>query len=515
MDTKSKKSRPFAAWLSFFAAVSILFTLFIACVSAVVWADGDYSILKAPFQSYKNSMMFKEQTANYFEELFDRVQRMPEIGQETDVYPLDREGENVKFLAAKNQVITNMKGGLSFTMNGMPVSPVGYEYFWYFDGNKVWVVDHGQTVDTRRLDSGYRRLINPSKMFWYSDAEMSGTRVFLAVKDNLEKNPYEQSTYYWDQQMLPVIGGICVGFAVLALLLLIYAFLKRQEKRYFERRLSSWSGSLLLELKLIISVMVLTLSVRVADSGNQFDFYGWFLLIPCWWFYLMLIDLIHNRKRFFTNNLINWLFKRYRKIENMYPWQKNLLMRAYLLVAAEAILAPISVVILLNGGDGGFFVAFLIAIFGVYLIYRYLRRFNRTIQDYGKLTDQIEIMKNGDMTTRLNLNPDADMYAAAQNLNSVQEGMSIAVAERIRSERMKMELITNVSHDLKTPLTSIISYVDLLNREDNLSDQVKDYVQILAQKSDRLNNLIQDLFDLSKASSENMSLDMERLDLAR
>ena len=80
---------------------------------------------------------------------------------------------------------------------------------------------------------------------------------------------------------------------------------------------------------------------------------------------------------------------------------------------------------------------------------------------------------------------------------------------------MKVELITNVSHDLKTPLTSIISYVDLLQKEEDLPEHVSDYIKILAQKSERLKNLIQDLFDLSKASSDNLNLDMEQIDLAR
>jgi len=107
------------------------------------------------------------------------------------------------------------------------------------------------------------------------------------------------------------------------------------------------------------------------------------------------------------------------------------------------------------------------------------------------------------------------MYQTAINLNSIQEGMSNAVEEKMKSERMKVELITNVSHDLKTPLTSIISYIDLLAKEEGLPEHVNDYISILAQKSERLKNLIQDLFDLSKASSDSMALDLEKLDLAR
>lgn len=119
------------------------------------------------------------------------------------------------------------------------------------------------------------------------------------------------------------------------------------------------------------------------------------------------------------------------------------------------------------------------------------------------------------MQTKLEVAADADIYPAAQNLNSIQEGMETAVTEMMKSERMKIDLITNVSHDLKTPLTSIISYIDLLNKEEELPEHVNDYITILTQKSEHLKNLIQDLFDLSKASSNNLALDMEKIDLAR
>jgi len=241
------------------------------------------------------------------------------------------------------------------------------------------------------------------------------------------------------------------------------------------------------------------------------------MIIACfWWFYLILIDLIVNGKNFFTHNAINSLLTRYRKYEKGYPWQKLMLKRAYMLVGVEAVLALISVIFVLTGSSGGtLLLAFLIAGAGIYLIYRYLKRYTETVSDLGKLMDHIELIKNGDMSTRLEVTEDADIYPAVQNLNYIQEGMGIAVAEKMKSERMKIDLITNVSHDLKTPLTSIISYVDLLNKEDGLPEHINDYIGILAQKSEHLKNLIQDLFDLSKASSNNLALDMEKIDLAR
>jgi signal transduction histidine kinase len=98
--------------------------------------------------------------------------------------------------------------------------------------------------------------------------------------------------------------------------------------------------------------------------------------------------------------------------------------------------------------------------------------------------------------------------------DEINKGFNESLEEQMKSERMKIALVTNVSHDLKTPLTSIISYVDLLSKED-LSDTARDYVKILADKSDRLKNIVSDLFDLAKSTSGNMPLDMESIDIKK
>ena len=80
---------------------------------------------------------------------------------------------------------------------------------------------------------------------------------------------------------------------------------------------------------------------------------------------------------------------------------------------------------------------------------------------------------------------------------------------------MKIDLITNVSHDIRTPLTSIIGYVELLKEEEGLPEHVKEYVHVLDEKSQRLRSMVEDVFDMSKATSGNMKLNMETLDFAR
>ena len=99
------------------------------------------------------------------------------------------------------------------------------------------------------------------------------------------------------------------------------------------------------------------------------------------------------------------------------------------------------------------------------------------------------------------------------DLNAVSVGMSRAVNERMKSERFKTELITNVSHDLKTPLTSIVSYVDLLKKEPIESEQAQEYIEVLDRQSQKLKKLTTDLVDASKASSGVLPVNLEKIDL--
>lgn len=98
-------------------------------------------------------------------------------------------------------------------------------------------------------------------------------------------------------------------------------------------------------------------------------------------------------------------------------------------------------------------------------------------------------------------------------VNNLGDGISAAVDEKLKSERLKTELIANVSHDIKTPLTSIINYVDLLKKENIKNERVEDYLEVLSNKSWRLKTLIEDLVEASKASSGTITLNLESLNL--
>lgn len=104
------------------------------------------------------------------------------------------------------------------------------------------------------------------------------------------------------------------------------------------------------------------------------------------------------------------------------------------------------------------------------------------------------------------------LRAHGEDLNRIGEGVSAAVAEKMKSERFKTELITNVSHDIKTPLTSIINYVDLLEKEEPENEKTKEYLEVLERQSARLKKLIEDLIEASKASTGNLPVSLEKLE---
>ena len=101
-----------------------------------------------------------------------------------------------------------------------------------------------------------------------------------------------------------------------------------------------------------------------------------------------------------------------------------------------------------------------------------------------------------------------DLKQHGEDLNSIAKGMAIAVEDRMKSERMKTELITNVSHDIKTPLTSIINYADLISKEKGLNKKAKEYAEVLVKQSERLKRLLEDLVEASKASTGNLEVEM-------
>ena len=135
-------------------------------------------------------------------------------------------------------------------------------------------------------------------------------------------------------------------------------------------------------------------------------------------------------------------------------------------------------------------------------------------KDLDEIKKGISEVRNGNVAYKIPEVRCQDLKALAANVNDIAQGLDESVSAKVKAERLKTELITNVSHDLKTPITSIISYTELLSKVEGLPEEAKDYVAVIAKKSDRLNKLTQDLFDISKVQSGNDDVILEKLDVS-
>ena len=210
-------------------------------------------------------------------------------------------------------------------------------------------------------------------------------------------------------------------------------------------------------------------------------------------------------KSFLTYKIIRWIVNKIRKVINAFQEKtsENRKLFWYYIgfLAVSVMLISLSVT--------GIAVILLIA-FWVWVYYK-LKEY---IIKQEKIKNALKSIYEG--KTDIKLEPGelkGVLKEMAIYVNDIAGGFSNAIQESLKSERLKTELITNVSHDIKTPLTSIINYVDLLKKEDIKDEKVKEYIDILEQKSQRLKKLIEDLVEASKVSSGNVKLNIEAISI--
>lgn len=192
--------------------------------------------------------------------------------------------------------------------------------------------------------------------------------------------------------------------------------------------------------------------------------------------------------------------------------KKSILWKALLFFGVNGILLLIGAISITNSDGSVFFILFLLPaiIFNV----AFLAKTFTTIKNLDKIFAEIRKGAQGDFNFSLDYsNMKEPVRGFARDVENMQQGLKIAVEEAIKGERMKTELITNVSHDLKTPLTSIINYVDLLGRCDITDETAKEYIGVLSDKSAKLKKLIEDLVEASKASTGNVKINKIKMNL--
>ena len=159
---------------------------------------------------------------------------------------------------------------------------------------------------------------------------------------------------------------------------------------------------------------------------------------------------------------------------------------------------------------GAFLVITFISVILALILLSIIKKRTKAIQT---IADTLSKMANNEITSEIYVKGNGLIANIAKDVNAVREGFAISNQKQSNSERLKTELITNVSHDLRTPLTSVLNYVDLAKRSDITEEERQEYLQIIDNKSKRLKVLIDDLFEASKMASGAVELNKEQVDL--
>ncbi len=233
---------------------------------------------------------------------------------------------------------------------------------------------------------------------------------------------------------------------------------------------------------------------------------GW--LVFCVWLFMGLAARF--RSGTFLKYCLTWMILRL--IGKICRWWWQIYHKAGFLWRSLIAIVVVSFVLLIS-----LILAFsndaILLLFFIYFVL--VSVFSVACANLAKLKKAIERLAAGDYTTKVStVGMLFDFRRAAQNINKTGDGMSKAVEERTKSEHLKTELITNVSHDIKTPLTSIVNCVDLMkNSGEDFSEQTAEYLDILDRQSRRLKKLTEDVLEASKASTGNINVNLEPVDM--
>lgn len=227
---------------------------------------------------------------------------------------------------------------------------------------------------------------------------------------------------------------------------------------------------------------------------------------------LLYIMLIKNAKRF--KNICK---KVWHNIKSFFMFEKtkSLKTRMFKIIAcyagANVLLAFFFGMIASSSND---FLAFVVAFIIVVLNLSIMVLVQKSIKALDDIMEALIKAENGEFDVHINIySMPLYLQDFAKHILSLRDGIKIAVDEAIKGERMKAELITNVSHDLKTPLTSIVTYVDLLKHCELQDETATSYVKVLEEKAERLKKLIEDLVEASKVSTGNVKLNITKVNL--
>ena len=533
MDTKSRSIKPALAFLALFLGVNLLI-LALAAGYTAVRSLGWRGISDAFQSDYQNTADFRRTISQWFYSFTDPSWwEQYQLNDKNLLYRVTQNGETV---------CTNADGLSPDAL------PEGYNFLLYFDGETVTIQKDGQMVDV--YGDGYYRGEGQWNLPGYRNMptpeSCAGLTITMAAArepapytimdagdltaDVVTDSGLASTGAYAARLRLPLILFVLVPLAAGAALLL-WSILWHKYKVRADRAIAWFTGKIWLEIKLVLLipfflVCAMALFCLMSLYVAQWYYTVWpYLSVPgaLWWAYFYLNDLRYNFGRITAGSLCAFLARLYRGSELSWPTGQQIVRRSTLqFAAALPFIAGCIVVFLLLFHPSlsrpmVTLILTLLALVGLLLIAVQLWLMDqnrRTAADMDALLSHIQAAGTG-QATDAPLPENADLRAAVEGLNQMEVRLKAALSEQMKSEKLKLELITNVSHDLKTPLTSMVSYTELLRQEEGLPQHVRDYILVLCQKTLRLQTMVQDVFDVSKAATGNLPVAIGPLDFAK
>ena len=330
----------------------------------------------------------------------------------------------------------------------------------------------------------------------------------------LNRALYNQTKSLYKYSYSTLIISIIIGSIELIYLIYSLGYVKNKEEIYL-----SWLDKIPLEIlffgycllffvEAALLVMCLSvISVNVNLCVMLIMLVGYFSVLSALYGAGTLLKRIKAHtffKNSITYRILKWLIQKYKNVKNIISSNKNLGGKIALYFIG---IVTVSIHIGLIFKEFGIL---LDIVFWIWCYYKIMKE----VDKFKQIHDATEKIYKGDTNIKL----DESLYTGvlkelAIYINDIAGGFSNAIKESLKSERLKTELITNVSHDIKTPLTSIINYVNLLKQENIQNEKAKEYIEVLDNKSQRLKKLIEDLVEASKASSGNIKINKEVLNV--
>ncbi len=452
---------------------------------------------------------------------------------------IEKEGGSIVYSVRKIAEDTG-SGNISFPIfaesDGHLLLPENIRPCYYWDGPNG--VEHNyihNATDNITDGAGYRVLANGERFSPDIEA-LENIRLIIGVRtDVLSGTLLRMSRTAVSYQIF--LSVFFTGLILCCIFGLLSIF-SRKAAEEAKRSYSVFTGKVPVEFKLICIALAgfllyyyrkyLFFSGGAAQHGAYAAL--WVFFPTGCLFYLLWMDLKYNEEKVFVNSLPARMYRFFREYVLSRPWYRRAMAIQVCTLLSALVFLIVGLLLLYIEGTSSAVIlgnvlhvlkirqflrisGILLIVLSVLLLFMCFR-LKKFIRDMKTITARLSEMQEGICNAPLTLPAHSLLKGAAEDLNRLEDGIEKAVETKNRSNKLRVELLTNVSHDLKTPLTSIINYADLLCEEE-LPQTAADYAFALKGKAYRLKSMVQDVFDLSKAASGNLPVEKHRLDLVK